>query len=336
MPDLDTVVTQLNKTYGGKKATIRRASELPPLRTFPFNIPALDLDLGGGALWGRTTILAGAKGAGKSSSAMALCGNANQQGIRVYWFDLEKSFDMDRAKLFGMLPELTFVIRGELTAENVVSFVRDTIRAVKEEEDSRAVFVVDSIAGMVVEKLIEEDSAANQFGGSARVINQGVAVWQIVLGENQILVEINQLRSKMTMMGEPEMMPGGMAQEFWASATVWTRTGETLKIGTDVYGQQMKWTIKKSRSSAPKEIGYIDYDFATGFLFEDSLIAVAVELNILKRGGAWYELPNGEKIQGEKQFVAKLKEDQEFLKNLKDLVYGAMPVKNWDGLEPNW
>ena len=332
MQDINGLIADLNKSYGGDKAIIKRANELPPLRTFPFNIPSMDLDLGGGALWGRTTILAGAKGSGKTSSAYSLGGHANSIGIPVYWFDLEKAFDIERAKIFGMIPELTYVVRGELTAENIFQVVRDTIRYVKTLEDSRAIFIVDSMAGMVIEKLME-DAASSQFGGSARVINQAVAVWQIILGDNQILIEINQLRDKLGGMGEPDMMPGGRGQEYWSSATIWTRAGETLKNGTTVTGQEMRWTIKKSRGSNPKEIGMIGYDYQTGFMREECLIAVAVEMEIIQRTGAWYVLTDGKKVHGQAELIAELKGYPEFMADLKEQVYSKMPIPEWNGLD---
>lgn len=334
--DINKLVQDLNKSYGGNKIVIQRASELPPLRTFPFGIPALDLDLGGGALWGRTTILAGDKGSCKTSSAMSLCGQANQAGIPVYWFDLEKAFETLRSVKFGMNPELTYIVRGELTAENVYSMLRDTIQEVKKQDDSRAVFVVDSLGGMIIEKLMEVP-ASEQFGGSARVINQAVGVWQIVLGDNQILILINQLRDKLGGMGDPNMMPGGRGQEFWASATIWTRAGETLKEGTEIIGQEMRWTIKKSRSSSPKEIGVVGFAYQNGFIYQENLIMVALELGILKQSGPWYFLPDGdEKVRGKEELMKRLNENTEFMAGLKKKVYDIMPVPYWDGDKPNW
>src|SRR5258708_23980090 len=121
MNNLDRLIDELNKVYGGKVPVIRPASELEPLRSFPFGISTLDLDLGGGALFGRTTLLAGEKGTGKTSLGYQLCGNAQKEGIPIFSLDLEKSFDSERAKIFGLNPENVMVVRGELTAETSYS-----------------------------------------------------------------------------------------------------------------------------------------------------------------------------------------------------------------------
>lgn len=329
--NLDALVDSLNKKYG--KTVIRKASELPPLRALPFMIPSLDLDMGGGALWGRTTVIAGEKGSGKTSLAYKLAAQAQKLGIPVFWFDLEKAFDPERAKVFGLNPENVLVVRGELTAENLFGILRDTIREVNKWEDTRAIFVVDSLALMVADALMDKP-ASEQFGGSARVINQSVTVWQIVLNENQILLEINELRSKMTLMGDPFMQPGGMAQEFIASSTIWTRAGAPLKEGTAApHGQEIRWTVKKSRSSFPKEIGVVNYDYANGFIFPGDLIAVAVEMGIISQSGAWFNLPDGSKAHGMEKLIEKLTEDMEYMTGLQNLVYQAMPVQRWNGLD---
>lgn len=326
------LLDDLNKTYGGQTVIIRKASELPPLRTFPLGIPTLDYDLGGGMLWGRTLLLAGDKGTGKTSTAYHASGQARQMAMPTVWFDLEKSFDLDRAKLFGVDPNMLYVVRGELTAENVFGILRDTVKSISNQDDSRCLFVVDSIAGMVSDALFETE-ASQQFGGSARMINQSVMVWNILLKENQLLLLINELRDKLGGMGEPDMMPGGRAQEYVASQTLWTRAGVTIKESSEAIGQEMKWTIKKSRSSAPKETGVVNYYYATGFDTVSNLVDVALEMGILKQGGPYYELPDGTKIRGKETFLTKLKEDSDFMDSLHNLVYSKMPVPNWNGVD---
>jgi recombination protein RecA len=331
MNDITRLIDEINKKHGGKVNLIRKASELPPVRAFPFRLPTLDIDMGGGVLWGKETIVAGAKGTGKTTLAYILAANAQSHGIPVFWLDLEKSFDAERSKVFGVDPDNIYVIRDELTAERAFEVLRDLMTTINTWDDTRALFVVDSIALMVSEALFEKN-ASQQFGGSARMINQAVSVWNLKLRENQILFMINELRSKLGSMGEPEMMPGGMAQEFLASSIVWLRDGETLKDGNKAIGKQLRWTIKKSRSSSPKEIGQAEFNYETGFDVNRNILMAAIELELIEQAGPYYSF-NGEKFRGKEALFEKLNTDPQFFEVLNTEIYKHMNVPIWDGSE---
>jgi len=333
MIKIDKVIDELNKAHGPN--TIRLASQLEPVTCLPVGIPNFDIDLGGGILWGRTTIFSGNEATGKTSTAYMAASQAQKIGVPVFWLDLEKSFDAERAKVFGVDPDNNFlVIRGEYTAEQVYPIVRDILdnfNKFPNQNDRRVMVVVDSLALMISEALFEQNASSN-YGGSARMINQALAVWSIKCSPNQIVLCINQLRESMEPMGEDKKMPGGEGQNYFASSIVWYRNGETLKDGTKVLGKQLRWTIKKTRSSAPKEVGSATFMYDIGFDYNENLILTAVELGIIERSGAWYLLPGTEvKVQGKDALVEKLKADPEFLKTVKEQVYKYTNVPVWDG-----
>lgn len=331
--DIHRLVDDINKAHGQR--TLRMASELEPVTCLPIGLPNFDIDLGGGILWGRTTIFSGDEATGKTTTAYLAAAQAQQIGVPVIWLDLEKSFDAERARVFGIDPENNFmVVRGEYTAEQVYPIVRDTLDAFNKfdnPDDRRVMIVVDSIALMISEALFEQNASAN-YGGSARMINQSLAVWSLKCGPNQIVLCINQLRESMKMMGESKKMPGGEGQNYFASSIVWFRNGETIKDGTQPIGKELKWTVKKTRSSAPKEIGAAKFLYTSGFDYTENLILTAVELGLIERAGAWYILPGTEdKVQGMKALVEKLQSNELYLREVKALVYKYTQVPVWDG-----
>lgn len=332
MPDMSSIISELTKKYG--EGTIKLANEMPEITVFPTGIPTWDIDLGGGLLVGRTNMIVGRESTGKTSIAYHIGGRyQNLYDIPVYWIDAEKSFDPIRAAQFGFDTSKCIVFGEgiELTAETAFGLVRDLIRSVKEQKDPRALFIVDSIATIVSERVMEK-AATEQFGGSALMINQMLNVWNTVLGRTQTLLLINQLRTNMNPMGDPDVLPGGKAQLYISSTITSFRGGELIKDGAIVIGQAFKWTVKKSRKSSPKEIGQINFLYDSGYEIQDNLIQAALEMEILEQGGGGYfVLPGGEKIRGKDKFMEKLKNDSDFLKQLEKLVYEKMPTKLWDG-----
>lgn len=182
MRDIKDLLKELKKLHG--ESSVRLASELPPVRAFPFGIPSWDLDVGAGALWGRTFLLAGKSGSGKTSMCYNLVGRAQKEGCIVIWFDIEKALDQERAQLLGVDINNLIVYKTigdiELTSENVFGYARDVIRTVRKSND-KAVFVVDSLAELTPDDLFEKDSTHN-FGGSAKMQNQSIRVWNQLIG----------------------------------------------------------------------------------------------------------------------------------------------------------
>lgn len=342
MPDIKKIETQLTKKFGNK--IFRKASEIPPLQVFPYKVPDLDLDLGGGGLVGRINLIAGPEGSGKTSLAYKWAGEHQKKGIPIFWYDLEKSFDAERAKVFGLNPENVYVFRSdrfvdeesgevtniEFTAENTFTLIRDNIRICKEDRDSRALFVLDSLNGNVIESLMDK-AATQTMQSNAKQNNQSFAVWQQILASNQSMLIINQLRESMEMYGDSNIMPGGEGQKYWSNHIIWLRDGKKIKDGETPIGMELSYTIKKSKSSPEGAKGMCKFFYDTGFDYYSSLVHTAIRMNILEKSGSWFILPNGDRLQGEEKFVNKLKEDKEFLDNLEKLIYDKMPVRIWNG-----
>lgn len=330
---INNIIKEIQKTHG--ENIIKKASELPQIKVMPCGIPLVDYQFGGGlSVLGRTSMIAGIENSGKSSLAMYQAKEFQKRGFPVFWIDLDKKFDQERARTFGLDVENLNVIRGELTAEMTYEIGRDLIRALNAQDDKRGFIVLDSIAEMISEALFDK-TASTQFGGSARMINQAVQVFQQLINENQSVLLINEFRKKIGDMGEDNMLPGGMAQQYVATNILWLRNGITFKDGTLPIGQEVKWTIKKSKMSAPKVGGTVNFSYKEGYDVYTSLFDTAIEMGIIEKAGSWLTVPNStERIQGKDKLVARLKEDKEYLDSLWNLVYSKMNKPIWDEIKP--
>lgn len=337
--DLDSVLARLKKDLG--ENAIKKGSEIPPLVCFPTGLASLDNLLGGGVLWGRITTVAGKKASGKTSLALRIAGRMQHLGGHVFWFDLEKSYDPERAKLLGVDNEKIAVFTDIASSEQMFNTVRNAIRACTE-NNLKSAFVIDSLTATGPEKL-DETLVTETYGGggSAIINNQAIRVWNTSLKRNQLLLIINQLRDAVGGMGDPDVLSGGRAQEFYASQIIYTREGQPIKESTDVIGTHVNFTVKKSRSSPPKARGEIPFYYATGFDDMRDLVNVAVAEGVLEKAGAWIELPEGlvtpdgsTKVQGVEKLYNLIKEDKTLLRGLAEKVYkhiGEVPM--WKGDE---
>jgi recombination protein RecA len=338
---LKKVIGDLQKKHG--ENVVRTASQIRPNTVLPFGIAPLDLDLGGGMLWGKIMSLAGSEGSGKTSLAYVAAAKMLKIGGMVFWVDLERAFDNVRAAIFGVdIGSPNFIVyrsgeteAEEFTAEILFEKIKDIIRVCKQNK-IKCMVILDSLSANASER-IQENVASKVYGGSALENNHSITVWNNLLADNMIMLIINQLRQKLDSMGDPNMMPGGMAQLFYASNIVWLRAGETLKDGTDPIGQEMRWTMKKTRTSFPKVRGQVNYYYATGFDKIAALVDTAIEMELFEQSGAWITLPAElqtpeiTKVNGKAKLLEFLQSKEEFLNRLVGLVYNKMPLPLWDG-----
>lgn len=326
--DVKEVLGNLQKKYG--KSAIIMGNELPPLAFFPTDIAMLDLHTGGGVPMGQITVLGGTPQSGKTSLALQICAKAQKEGFQIVWGDLEKSFDRQRAEVFGLDVDSVIFLRtskdNELSAEQLRVEVMDVIREFNKLEDNRLFIVIDSLAANVSEKLLDEDADKTVVlvGGDAKVNNQSIRNWNVALDKNQALIIINQFRDKIGAYGNPADLTGGWAQKYFARLIIFFRGGDVFKEKETAIGEQMKWTIKKA-NAAPREIGGVAFYYATGYDKEESLIQACLELGILEKSGSWFTLPDDTRVQGLQAFVTKLRDDKPLLDTLKRLFYAKLP-----------
>jgi recombination protein RecA len=135
------------------------------------------------------------------------------------------------------------------------------------------------------------------------------------------VIFINQLRQKIGVTyGSPETTTGGNALKFYASVRLDIRRIQTLKKGTDEFGNRVKVKVAKNKVAPPFRIAEFDIIFGKGVSTLGCLVDIAEETGVLLRKGAWYSY-SGENIsQGRDNAIKYLEENKDFAKKIEEQV----------------
>ncbi|HET9547478.1 MAG TPA: DNA recombination/repair protein RecA, partial [Desertimonas sp.] len=182
--------------------------------------------------------------------------------------------------------------------------------------------VIDSVAALTPRAEIEGEMGDTHVGLQARLMSQALRKLTANLNRTKtIMIFINQLREKIgVMFGSPETTPGGRALKFYSSIRLDIRRIESLKDGAEIVGNRTRVKVVKNKVSPPFRQAEFDIMYGKGISREGALLDMAVDMNIIKKSGAWFTYEGEQLGQGRENAKAFLTGNPEIMVDISDKV----------------
>ncbi|BAY16211.1 recombinase A [Nostoc sp. HK-01] len=313
---LNMVLNQIERSFG--KGAIMRLGDATRMRVETISTGALTLDLalGGGLPKGRVIEIYGPESSGKTTVALHALAEVQRLGGIAAFVDAEHALDPTYAAALGVDIENLLVSQPD-TGEAALEIVDQLVRS-----SAVDIVVIDSVAALVPRAEIEGDMGDAHVGLQARLMSQALRKITGNIGKSGCtVIFINQLRQKIGITyGSPETTTGGNALKFYASVRLDIRRIQTLKKGTEEFGNRVKVKVAKNKVAPPFRVAEFDIIFGKGVSILGCLVDIAEETGVLTRKGAWYSY-NGDNIsQGRDNAIKYLEEKPEFVEQIKQQV----------------
>ena len=255
---------------------------------------------------GRIIEIYGPESAGKTTFALHAIAEAQKQGGIAAFVDAEHALDPAYAQALGVNLDEVFISQPD-TGEQALEIAEALVRS-----GAIDILVVDSVAALVPRAEIEGEMGDSHVGLQARLMSQALRKLSGAINQTKtVAIFINQIREKVGVMyGNPETTPGGRALKFYSTIRLEVRRGEVIKKGTDMIGNKTKVKVVKNKVAPPFKAVELDIMYGKGIDFHGELIDLAVEFDIIQKGGAWFTYKD-QKWQGKDNVKVAFQEDEE-------------------------
>ncbi|GAC1625281.1 MAG: hypothetical protein NVS4B7_15760 [Ktedonobacteraceae bacterium] len=139
---------------------------------------------------------------------------------------------------------------------------------------------------------IEGEMGDSHVGLQARLMSQAMRkLTGAISTSNTSIIFTNQLREKVgVMFGNPETTSGGKALKFYASVRLDIRRIDSIKQGQDVMGNRTRVKVVKNKVAPPFRVAEFDIMYSEGISREGGLIDLGLEMGLVKKSGAWFNV----------------------------------------------
>jgi recombination protein RecA len=310
---LDVALGQIERQFG--KGSVMRMSDAAQVAIGAVSTGSLSLDLAlgiGGLPRGRIVEVFGPESSGKTTLVYHVIAEAQRRGGICAFIDAEHSMDPTYARRIGVDIDELLVSQPD-TGEQALEIAELLVRS-----GAVDIVAVDSVAALTPKAEIEGEMGDSHVGLQARLMSQALRKLAGTLNRTDtICLFTNQLREKIgVMFGSPETTPGGRALKFYSSVRLDIRRIETLKEGTEAFGNRVRVKVVKNKVAPPFKQAEFDVIYGHGISWEGTVLDVGLERKIVSKSGSYFSFGDERLGQGRQNATAFLQENPDLVQSI--------------------
>ena len=305
--DVESQLEALSKKFGVEIGKISDRGEGIDIVTTPSGSLSFDAALGvGGLPRGRVLEFYGKPGGGKTLLTLLAIAEAQKNGGRCAFIDVEHALDPAWATKLGVnMPDLVFTQPDY--GEQALEIVNELVKT-----DAFDIIVLDSTAALCPKSEMEDGIEHQGMALQARMMSKALRILTSTIGKsNSVVIFINQIRENVgVMFGNPETTPGGQALKFYSSVRVNVSKVSKSDVmdGDATTGHAVKVKIVKNKVGVPMKEAQFVINYMTGIDRVDELYTMLVNSNIITTKGPMYYY-EGQSWKGKEAVMEWLKAD---------------------------
>lgn len=318
---LAQALAKIEKDHGHGSIMKLGDDKVEKVEVIPTGSIGLNYALGvGGFPKGRIVEIFGPESSGKTTLALHAIAECQKAGGTAALIDAEHAFDRFYAEALGVDTDNLLISQPD-NGEQALEITEKLIRSAAVD-----IVVVDSVAALVPKAEIEGVMGDKNVGLHARLMSQAMRkLTGTISRTNTTCIFINQLREKIgVMFGNPETTTGGNALKFYASVRLDIRSSTSLKAGEDVIGRHTKVKVVKNKVAPPFKRCEFDIMFGEGISRSSEIIDLGVELEIIKKSGAWFSYDGSKLAQGREAAKEVINDNPELADELEQKILAAL------------
>jgi recombination protein RecA len=318
---IEQALSQIERRFG--KGAIMKLGDVSKIQVevIPTGSIALDLALGvGGIPRGRITEIYGPESSGKTTLCLHVIASAQRAGGYAAFIDAEHALDRAYAARLGVDTNNLLISQPD-TGEQALEILDALVRS-----NALDVVVIDSVAALTPRAEIEGEMGDAHVGLQARLMSQAMRkLTSAISSSNTSVMFTNQLREKVgVMFGNPETTSGGKALKFYASVRLDIRRTDSIKQGQDVMGSRTRVRVVKNKVAPPFRVAEFDIMYSEGISREGGLIDLGLEMGLVKKSGAWFNVGDIRLGQGRENAKEYLRQNSDVASAIEEQIRGNM------------
>jgi len=327
--DLDDLRSMIEQDHGDGSVMLGK-NAIANVDVFPTGVLTLDIALGAGGIpRGRIIELFGPESSGKTTTCLQIIANCqktevkekNRTGVCAF-IDAEHALDPNWAESIGVDIDKMMISQPDFGEQAL------TIAEQMAESGLIDLIVIDSVAALIPQKMLDGELAANTIGAQAQMMSKSLNRLKSKCAKSlTTIIFVNQIRMKIgVMFGSPEDTPGGRALKFYASVRMDIRRIGAIKSDGQTVANRTKAKIIKNKVAPPFQEAEYDICFGeerevSGIDALGSVFDVAVEEKIIGVKGSHYSYDGVKLGNGKNNAISQLRKNKELIEEIKEKTY---------------